>query len=47
MFDELLRGVPAVLILGASDEDLDELLGAKDDERDEEFLWQKVLAAPE
>ena len=47
MFDELLTGVPAVLILGASDEDRDELLGARDDERDEEVLWPKVLAAPE
>ena len=40
MFDELLTGVTAALILGASDEDRDELLGAREDERDEEFLWQ-------
>jgi hypothetical protein len=40
MFDELLTGVTATLILGASDEDRDELLGAREDERDEEFLWQ-------
>jgi hypothetical protein len=40
MFDELLIGVTATLILGASDEDRDELLGAREDERDEEFLWQ-------
>lgn len=47
MFDELLRGVPAVLTLGARDEDRDELLGAREDERDEEVLWPNVLAAPE
>jgi hypothetical protein len=47
MFDELLIGVTAALILGASDEDRDELLGARDDERDEELLWQEVLAVPE
>jgi hypothetical protein len=40
MFDELLIGVTAALILGASDEDRDELLGAREDERDEEVLWQ-------
>jgi hypothetical protein len=47
MFDELVTGVPAVLILGASDEDRDELLGAREDERDEELLWPNVFAAPE
>ena len=47
MLDELLAGVPAVLILGASDDDRDELLGARDDDRDEEFLWPKLLAVPE
>ena len=47
MFDVLLTGVPAVLILGASDEDRDELLGARDDDRDEEFLWPKGLVVPE
>jgi hypothetical protein len=47
MFDELLMGVPAVLMLGASDEDRDELLGAREDERDEEFLWPNVLAVPD
>jgi hypothetical protein len=41
MFDELVMGVPAVLTLGASDEDRDELLGARDDERDEDVLWPK------
>ena len=40
MFDELLIGVTAALILGASDEDRDELLGAREDERDEEVLWE-------
>ena len=40
MFDELLFGVTAALILGASDEDRDELLGAREDDRDEEVLWQ-------
>jgi hypothetical protein len=47
MLDELLMGVPAVLILGASDDDRDELLGAREDERDEEFLWPNVLAVPD
>jgi hypothetical protein len=40
MFDESLIGVTATLMLGASDEDRDELLGAREDERDEEVLWQ-------
>jgi hypothetical protein len=47
MFDELLTGVPAVLILGANDEDRDELLGAREDEREEEVLCPNVLAVPE
>jgi hypothetical protein len=47
MFDELLTGVPAVLILGATEEERDELLGAREDEREDEFLWPNVLAVPE
>ncbi len=47
VFDERLPGVPALLVVGAKEDEREELLGAREEERDEELFAPSMFDVPD